>query len=101
MTRTKHGHHISGTTYDDEKFLITPQPCGGASVCIECAKDCGTIKVLKDGHILLDIDNPAEAHTHLVFLLSVVRHSYGAVDGEIEIEFLEKLIKQIEAETTA
>ena len=43
MTRTKHGWHIPGSTYDDEKFQITLQPCGGPTQCIQCGLDSGTI----------------------------------------------------------
>lgn len=52
----------------------------------------------KDGHFLLDLANPVEARNHLQFLSDVVKHNYGAVDGEIEIEFLAGLIDQLDKE---
>ena len=39
MTTTAHGHHIPGTTIDDEGKHIEPTECGGPGHCISCTED--------------------------------------------------------------
>lgn len=39
MTATRHGHHISGTTLNEEEKLLSKARCGGPSICRECYKD--------------------------------------------------------------
>lgn len=56
MTRTKHGHHIPGSTHDDEKFHLTPQPCGGAFRCIDCAVESGhAVRVVNGNFVVTDL----------------------------------------------
>lgn len=39
MTLTLHGHHISGTTIDDEPIVPYKQACGGPGYCLKCTED--------------------------------------------------------------
>jgi len=96
MTRTSHGWHIPGSIFDDEQTLRTPEACGGTRECLRCAKDARLVKVIEKGHILLDVADPKKALGHLYFLKSVMQHNYGALDGEVELHFLDGLIKQLE-----
>lgn len=56
MTYTSHGHHIPGSTRDDEFGHIPRARCGGVVMCTVCQKDFAT-------HLLPDMpeleDNPA------------------------------------------
>ena len=36
MTRTNHGHHIEGTTFDDEVVPMQVARCGGPALCLTC-----------------------------------------------------------------
>ena len=39
MTYTRHGHHIPGTTTDDERGQVEKTKCGGIALCTDCQKD--------------------------------------------------------------
>lgn len=50
MTYTSHGHHIAGTTKDDEFGQIARTRCGGQLLCTVCMKDAeSVIKALEKG----------------------------------------------------
>jgi hypothetical protein len=39
VTVTTHGHHIPGTTLEDEKITFEPFVCGGPGNCIPCTEE--------------------------------------------------------------
>lgn len=39
MTYTSHGHHIPGTTRNDEQGQVPRARCGGPAICTVCQKD--------------------------------------------------------------
>lgn len=39
MTYTRHGHHIPGTTRDDELGQVDRSRCGGVAICTGCQQD--------------------------------------------------------------
>lgn len=43
MTYTSHGHHIAGTTKDDEFGQIARTRCGGQLLCTVCMKDAESV----------------------------------------------------------
>jgi hypothetical protein len=56
VTYTSHGHHIPGTTRDDEFGQVDKARCGGVAICTVCQKDVAR-------HIFPDSPDPdVEAH---------------------------------------
>lgn len=39
MTLTSHGHHIPGTTHDDEQQYPMRHRCGGPDICEACSRE--------------------------------------------------------------
>ena len=39
MTLSRHGHHLPGTTFEDEFGQIPKARCGGVAICTDCQKD--------------------------------------------------------------
>jgi hypothetical protein len=39
LTTTTHGHHIPGTTIDDEGKHVEPAKCGGPGHCLDCTHE--------------------------------------------------------------
>lgn len=45
MTFTRHGHHIPGTTSDDNGDMFTNRArCGGPRLCDQCSKDAAAVQ---------------------------------------------------------
>lgn len=64
MTRTKHGHHIPGTTDADERFHMSVYRCGGITLCVNCRKEAGLIQ-----------DTPAEVSQRNSILELLEKHT--------------------------
>lgn len=43
MTRTSHGHHIDGTTFDDEGVRVPVARCGGPKLCSDCKNEATAV----------------------------------------------------------
>lgn len=54
MTYTSHGHHIPGTSRDDELGRVNRHRCGGVPLCTTCVKETEIYFLNHDGDIFED-----------------------------------------------
>lgn len=89
MTMTRHGWHIPGSTYDDERFWWKPYECEGISYCIDCGIQAGTVRRVIPGQLSLDIEDPRL----FIDILEYAINSDWASD-EKSLTFINGLIKE-------
>ena len=71
MTRTTHGHHIPGTSRNDEMIKMDPYECGGLFTCNGCREEA--------------FGNPQYSPKAMTPATDDVNHPAHYTDGNIEV----------------
>lgn len=94
MTYTRHGHHIPGTVFDDEKGQIQKVRCGGIALCTDCQKDLAQahrfeIPNLQDREVFEDLDDVDRPQKKAkLFVVGAYNNRVGEEDAEISVSDL-------------